>query len=60
MHFPGKPRCANDAAGEPAGYSETAKLYSLVERAPERQNISIGRGSSASSFAIAAISSGDW
>jgi len=47
-------------ARRPVGYSEAAKLYSRIERAPERQNISSGRGSSASSFAIAAISSGDW
>ena len=47
-------------AGTVSRYSETAELYSRVERAPERQNINIGRGSSASSLAISAISSGDW
>jgi len=55
-----RPHDANERADGPCGQPAAAARYSLVERAPERQNISSGRGSSASSVAIAAISSGDW
>lgn len=41
-------------------YSASAAEYSLVERAPERQKASSGRGNSWISCAKAAISSGDW
>ena len=40
--------------------SEIACWYSLVERAPLRQNISSGRGKALSKAAHCVISSGDW
>ena len=50
-------RTARGASAVNARWRPTNKR---VERAPERQNAKMGRGSSFSNCANAAISSGDW